>query len=381
MSETASSTTKLARPAAKGGKRLFMRQANMLRVVYALIPVALCGVYFFGWRVAAVLSVSLAAGLGAEAITARGRKAAISMACLVTCILFALSLPPTIPLWIAAVGAVVGILFGKEVFGGFGRNFANPAIVGRAFVFLCFPNDMTNQFVPAFGGFPGGLARWSFAALDKLPEALAVSGRTVADAISQASPMWVAREYGLDAVRGAGYGASLWDMVLGTIGGKFLVPGETVPRVLSAGCIGEGCAAVILLAGVYLLWTRTANWRLMLGGLLGLVAGNVLFRTLLGYDGPGQVLPLEWQLTSGTAIFVVVFMITDPVSAPKKPPAQIAYGLLIGLLIVVLRWRGIFVAAATFAVLLGNLVGPLLDLGAGAWADRRKAPAAKGAAP
>jgi len=350
--------------------KLFMKQPQMMRMVYCLLPVMLSGVYFFGWRVAAVVGVCLAAGLITERITSRTRGQAISMACLVTVLLYALSLPPTVPLWIAAVGMVVGVLFGKEVFGGFGRNFANPAIVGRAFVYICFPVELTGRFVPAFKGFPGGLARWSFESLSDMPSYLAQSGRGVADAVSQASPMWIAREYGTEAVGGAGNGASIWDMALGSIGGTFQATGETASRVMSAGSTGEGCAVLIALTAVYLLWTKTAKWRLMLPAFAGVAFANVLFRNVLGFDGLGGVPAIEWQLLSGTTMFAAVFMITEPVSAPKKNPAQIAYAFLIGFLIVTLRWRGVFVAAATFSILLGNLVAPLLDMAAEAWASR-----------
>ena len=359
-----------AKPPPPRRRALFMKQANMLRMLYCLAPVALSGVYFFGWRVAAVLAVCVAAALVTERITSRARGQAISTACFVTAVLYALSLPPTVPLWIAVVGMVVGILFGKEVFGGFGRNFANPAIVGRAFVYISFPVELTGRFVPAFKGFPGGLAHWSFEGLKQMPQYLAASGQKIADAVSQASPMWVAREHGAEAVTNAGQGASIWDMAFGSIGGTFQAAGESTGHVLAAGSIGEGCAVLIAAAAVYLLWTRTANWRLMGPGFAGVVVANVLFRNVLGFDGPGQVPPVEWQLLSGTTMFVMVFMVTDPVSAPKKRPAQIAYAFLIGFLIVTLRWRGVFVAAATFAILLGNLVGPLLDAAAEAWASR-----------
>jgi len=348
-----------------------MKQASMLRMVYCLAPVVLSGVYFFGWRAAAVVGVCIAAALITERITSRARGQSISTACLVTALLYGLSLPPTVPLWIAVVGIVVGVLFGKEVFGGFGRNFANPAIVGRAFVYICFPVELTGRFVPAFKGFPGGLARWSFESLGQMPAYLEQSGGRVVDAISQASPMWVARQHGLEAVANSGNGASMWDMAIGSVGGLFQTGPQSAQRVLTAGCIGEGCAVLIALTAVYLLWTKTAKWRLMLGGFAGLIVANVLFRNILGFDGIAQVPPLHWQLLSGTTMFAVVYMITEPVSAPKKNAAQIAYAFLIGFLIITLRWRGIFVAAATFAILLGNLIAPLLDMAAEAW-DRRR---------
>ncbi len=206
-----------------------MRQPNMLRVLYALIPLAAAGVYFFGWRVAALLAVCTAAGLTTEWITSRKRGASISIACFVTCWLFALSLPPTAPFWLGVVGAVVAILFGKEVFGGFGRNFANPAIVGRTFVYIAFPSEMTAAFVPVFRGFPGGLVHWSLAGAARLPEYLASSSASAADAITQATPMLARSRFGEVAPTA--------DLLTGSIGGSF--PSEHGSGVLAAGSIGE----------------------------------------------------------------------------------------------------------------------------------------------
>ncbi|MHC4982391.1 MAG: RnfABCDGE type electron transport complex subunit D [Planctomycetota bacterium] len=341
----------------------------MLRVVCALLPILLAAVYFFGWRALAVVAVSFAFGLATEYVMERKQGKPISMACLVTCMLYGLSLPPTVPFWIAAVGIVVAILFGKEVFGGFGRNFANPAIVGRAFVYVCFPGPLTAQFVPVFKTFPAGLAHWSMESFirgaGQLPEYLhAAAGRAV-DAVTQATPMWAYRELA--------YETRTWDLFWGNIGGVIQTQDAAAPaRVLAAGSMGEGCAPLIILAAVYLLATRTANWRLMLGSLAGVAFANVLFRNVLGFDGYADVPPLPVNLLSGTTAYVLVFMVTDPVSAPKKRPAMFAYALLIGFLIVFLRWRNIFVAAASFAILLGNLVGPLLDMAADRWQRRKE---------
>ena len=353
-------------------RKLFMKQKNMLRVVYALVPILIAGIYSFGWRVLGVLVVTWAVGLVTEFITSRQRGQAISMANFVTCWLLALSLPPTVPFWIAAVGAVVAVLFGKEVFGGFGRNFANPAIVGRAFVYICFPVPLTAHFVPAFKGFPGGLAHWSLETLRELPAYLRTSTQTVADAVSQASPMWIQREYGGEVVKQA---VSLWDLFLGNIGGVVQTPaGE---RIIAAGSIGEGCALLIILAAVYLLVTKTANWRLMLSCLIGLSLATLVFRYALGFDGPGEIPALPFTLFSGTTLYALVFMVTEPVSAPKRKAAIHAYAGLIGFLIVFLRWRGVFVAAASFSILLGNIVAPLLDIAAESLARRKRTRAAR----
>ncbi len=341
---------------------LLMKQPVQMRMVYALTPLLVAGIYFFGWRVLALLLICQTTGFIIEFIACRRRGKGVSMANFVTCWLLALSLPPTTPFWIAAAGAAVAILFGKEVFGGFGRNIANPAIVGRAFIYVCFPVPITAKFVPVFKGFPGGFAHWSFESLKELPAYLSRTGMRVSDAVSQASPLWVYREY---------QEPTNWlDLLLGNIGGTFTTP-DGAHRILSAGSIGEGCGLLIVLAAVYLLATRTANWRLMLSGLAGVVFANTLFRDILGFSGPGGVPPLEINLLAGTTLYVLVFMVTEPVTAPSKKSAMFAYAFFIGFCIVVLRWRGVFVAAASFSLLLGNLIAPLLDLGAG-WLENRK---------
>jgi Na+-transporting NADH:ubiquinone oxidoreductase subunit B len=289
---------------------------------------------------------------------ARKRGQPVSMAVFVTAWLYALSLPPTIPFWIAGVGIVVAILFGKEVFGGFGRNFANPAIVGRAFVYVSFPIEMTGSFVPAFKGWPGGFAHWSFTSLNKLPEHVAVAGKNVVDAVTSASPMLALRDFG--------YETSLRDLFHGTIGTTF--QGDYGTQILAAGSIGEGCALLIILAGAYLFYTRTANWRLTASTVVGAAAITFLLRGL-GAEG---VQPFAFKALAGAFLYVAVFMVTDPISAPKKKGAMYVYGALIGILIILLSWKSQFVAAASFAVLLGNIVSPLLDMGARQWAKYRR---------
>ena len=353
-------------PAAKA-KGLFLKQPVMLRVLYALAPVLLAGIYFFGWRCAALLAVCLVGGLVTERIMASRRGQPISMACLVTCSLYALSLPPTMPFWMAAAGIVVAILFGKEVFGGFGRNFANPAIVGRTFVYLAFPAQMTGGFVPAFRGWPGGFAHWSMAGMDKLPEWLASAASKGIDAVTAATPMWVRRDFGIET--------SLSDLFFGNIGGTF--KGAYGPRVLAGGSIGEVSALLIIIAGIYLIATKTANWRLTVSTLLGAVAASLLLHNAAGFAG---VPPVPFTLCSGALLYGAVFMVTDPISAPKKTLSIWIYGALIGSLIVLLRWKAQFIGAVGFAILFGNIIGPSADMALTAWSNRKK-PAAAGASP
>ncbi len=135
------------------------KQQAMRTVLKGLAPLGLAAVYFFGWRFIAVLAVVTATGVVSEYLMSRRYGLKITESLFVSCMLFALSLPPAMPLWMAAVGIAFGIVFGKMVFGGFGKNVFNPAITGRAFIYVSFGVPMTAQFInPALfvnGWFPG----------------------------------------------------------------------------------------------------------------------------------------------------------------------------------------------------------------------------------
>lgn len=354
-------------------KRRLLEQPPMRRVVLSLLPILLAGITFFGWRVLALLAVCVAGGLAAEWVMTSRRGKPVTEACFVTTFLFALSLPPTLPLWMALVGAVVAILFGKEVFGGFGRNFANPAIVGRAFVYVAFPVAMTGSFVPAFRGLPGGFGRWSLPAMATAPERLAPAATRGVDAVTAATPMWALREIEEPEQRGAFVRDVLPSLFLGHVGGTY--EGEYERRVLAAGSTGEVSALLILLAAVYLVVTKTANWRLMLGPLAGAAGMAAALRHVAGIEA---VPPLPFTLLSGALLYGAVFMVTEPVSAPRKKASVWLYGLLIGALVVFMRWRAQFAGAVAFAILIGNIVAPSLDMAVSAWERRRKAREAEG---
>jgi len=139
---------------------LYLYQKPMWQVVLAATPAMLGAVYFFGWRAAALLGESVVLASTMEWLFTRSRGEKVSSAVFVTAVLYALTLPPTTPFAVAAVGIVVAIVFAKEVFGGFGRNIFNPALVGRCFIYVCFPVSMTSQWLPPFQGGPGGFVHW-----------------------------------------------------------------------------------------------------------------------------------------------------------------------------------------------------------------------------
>ncbi|MGE4488976.1 MAG: RnfABCDGE type electron transport complex subunit D, partial [Kiritimatiellales bacterium] len=280
--------------AAPPKKKSWLKQQPMMRKVeYALMPALAGAVYFFGWRAFAMVLWVAAVGAATEYFMAKKRGDQVSEAVLVTALLLGLSLPPTIPFWQAGVGMFVAILFGKEVFGGFPRNVFNPAIVGRGFLYVCFPQDMTSRFTAVWKGIPAGFAHWS--------PRLQFDG---IDAVSAATPMWSRRDFG--------YEAHLLDLFTGSIGEVFKGT-DGVQRVLTAGSVGEVSALLVLIGGIYLLWTKTAQWRLTVSALAGAIVSSLVFRYLLGAE---TVPPVLWTLCSGAMLYACFFMVTDPITAP-----------------------------------------------------------------
>jgi Na+-transporting NADH:ubiquinone oxidoreductase subunit B len=321
-------------------KNSWLKQQPMMRKVeYALMPALLGAIYFFGWRSLAMVLWVAAVGYATEYVMAKKRGDTVTEAVFVTSLLLGLSLPPTIPFWQAAVGAFVAILFGKEVFGGFPRNVFNPAIVGRGFLYVCFPVDMTSAFTPVWNGLPGGFAHWG---ANKVIDGI--------DAVSAATPMWSRRDFG--------YETSLWDLITGNIGELFS-GSDGVQRALTAGSVGEVSAILVAIGGIYLLWTKTAQWRLTVSTLIGAMVSAAIFRYALGAEA---VPPVPWTLCSGALLYAAFFMVTDPISGPKNKSSQWVYGMFIGTMIVFLRWKAVFAGAVAFAILLGNTLAPTLDM-------------------
>ena len=260
---------------------MFSKQMIMRRVLISLLPILLFAVYSFGLRVLVVLAVVTVFGVLTEYLILRFMKGSsdfkIPEAVFVTCVLFTLVLPATIPFWIAAVGISFGLLFGKGVFGGFGKNIFNPALLGRCFVFISFPAAMTMGWTRPFTKFPGGFVRYT----------------TAADMVSGATPL----------IQG---GVDLSRLFFGQI----------------AGSMGEISSFLILLAAIYLVYTKTASLRIMLSGTMAFVALSIL----LYATGAVAVTPLV-SLFSGGFLFAIVFMATDPITAPRDKTAQILFGV------------------------------------------------------
>jgi len=296
----------------------FIRQKMMRTVILSLLPIILASIYFFGWRSLSLLIVVTFFGVLTEYLFEKKRNKKVSEAVLVTCILYTMTLPPTIPYWVAVVGIIFGVFFGKEVFGGFGRNIYNPALVARAFVYVSFPEPMTISWTRVATGFPGGFGTY-------LTEKI--------ELVSQATPMLLFRD--------TGQMVPYSDLLIGNV----------------AGSLGETCTILIILAGIYLTYTRVASWQIMAGTLIGFLGLNSLLY-ILGL--PSIPNPLYGLLTGGF-LFGTVFMATDPVSSPKTREAKWVFGILIGIITVIIRGYALFAGGMMFAILVANTFGPLMD--------------------
>jgi Na+-transporting NADH:ubiquinone oxidoreductase subunit B len=297
-------------------KKRFLMQKPMLRVCYALIPLLLASIYLFGWRSFVLAGLVLVCGIITEALFTFPRGKPVTSAVLVTGLIFTLSLPPTIPFWMAVIGIVVGVALGKMMFGGFGLNVFNPAMVGRCFIYITFPLQMTNRWVEPFWGGLGGLTHWS-ASLDSL---------------TQATPMEVLRQ---------GESVPWQDLLLGR----------------TSGSIGEMSAILILLGGLFIVFKKAASWRLVLSCLLGGTVSSGILRMA----GFAQIPNPFATLLAGSFLFGAFFIVTEPISGAKTKIGQWIYGLMIGSLIVILRGFSNFSEGVMFSVLIMNAFVPILD--------------------
>ena len=250
-----------------------------------------------------------------EVLFASKRGHEINEGFFVTSILFALTLPASIPLWQVAVGISFGIVIGKEIFGGTGKNFLNPALTGRAFLYFAYPAQMSGDAV------------W-----------------TAVDGYSGATALGIAALNGLEGVVSSGI--TWMDAFFGS------VPGS----------VGETSTLAILIGGFFLLLTRTASWRIVLGVLLGMVAMSTLFNVVGSDSNPMFALPWYWHLVLGGFAFGMIFMATDPVSASMTNTGKWYYGGLIGVMAVLIRVvNPAFPEGIMLAILFANLFAPLID--------------------
>ena len=261
-----------------------------------------------------IYAVTFLVGIAWEILFAMKRGHEVNEGFFVTSILFALICPPDIPLWQVALGISFGVVIGKEVFGGTGKNFLNPALTGRAFLYFAYPAQLSGDAV------------W-----------VAVDGYT------SATPLSVVAAEGMSVMQ------STWSWTSAFMGS---IPGS----------IGETSTLAILLGGILLLVTRIASWRIVAGVMLGMVVLSSLFNILGSDSNPAFAMPWYWHLVTGGFAFGMIFMATDPVSAAMTNTGKWAFGILIGLMTVLIRVvNPAFPEGIMLAILFANLFAPLMD--------------------
>jgi len=262
-----------------------------------------------------VYIVTLIAGGFWEVLFALVRNHEINEGFFVTSLLFALTLPADIPLWQVAVGISFGVVIGKEVFGGTGKNFLNPALVGRAFLFFAYPGHMSGDSV------------W-----------------VPVDGFSGATALVLASTGGSEAILAGGM--TWMDAFLGNIQGS----------------MGETSTLACLVGAFFLIVTNVASWRIMGGIMLGMIATSLLFNGIGSSTNPMFALPWYWHLVLGGYAFGMVFMATDPVSASMTSAGRWVYGVVIGVMVTLIRVLNPgFPEGMMLAILFGNVFAPLID--------------------
>jgi electron transport complex protein RnfD len=308
----------------------------MLQVVYALLPVTLFSIYQFGISAAAVLLTSVLAAMGSEWLFCRlsNRPSTLNdNSALLTGLLLGLTLPPGFPLWMVVVAAVAGIGIGKVFFGGLGQNILNPALVGRAFVQAAFPVAITTWTPNLLPGrflelIPSTL---SWPLLLPHPVAEWISSKSV-DGFSGATPL------------------ALQKFEQTTTATFDLFSGATT------GSLGETSFLLILLGGLYLAARNFLDWRIP----AGIFASAALVALITQWSDPSHAGPLFHLLSGGMALGAI-FMATDMVGSPVTPAGVWLYAILIGALTVIIRVYGGLTEGVMYAILLGNILTPLIE--------------------
>ena len=306
----------------------------MIIVVIALVPAALFGMWNVGyqhhlamndlpgfwhqfwwglWKVIPLYLVSYIVGLGIEFAGAQIKGEEVNEGYLVSGMLIPLIVPVDVPLWMLALAVAFAVIFGKEVFGGTGMNFLNPALLARVFLFFSYPSSMSGSQV------------W-------------IARRCGADAITGATPLSYMSE-GMDSITGAGY--SFWNMFAGTIPGS----------------VGETSVIAILIGAFILIWTGVASWKIMVSSVAG-----ALFVGWLGTAFGATDVPAYVQLVMGGFAFGTVFMATDPVTSAQTECGKWIYGFLVGALCITVRlFNPGYAEGMMLAILLMNTFAPLID--------------------
>lgn len=289
----------------------------MRDVIIALMPATLVGLYNFGVRALLVILTTCVTCVLAEFVWQKCMKQPVStgdFSALLTGLLLALNLPATLPLWMCIIGGVFAIIVAKQLFGGLGQNFMNPALAGRCFLMLSFSGSMTSFVIQKGSALFGGY-------------------QATVDAVSSATPL-------MDVKEGALQNVDLLKMFLGT----------------TTGTIGETSAVALLLGAIYLLARKIIDWRIPVVYILTFVIFNYVYQSVTG-----DMCPIVYELCGGGLMLGAFYMATDYVTSPITKKGRVVYAVLLGLLTGLFRFFGESAEGVSFAIIIGNLCVPLIE--------------------
>jgi len=282
-----------------------LSKKNMIIFTSFLGVLLVAAAFIFGVYVFAIAAVSYGASLTVEVLFAKFRKKELDYGWMVTPLVFTLFMPPTLPLWMAIVGASFGTFFGKSLFGGLGKNIFNPAVVGVLFITISFPADMATTWLDP-----------------------------VSEVIKSTTPL-------IELNSGAAFNYSIGDLLIGQV----------------SGALGETFKIGILVLGLALIGLRIIDWRIPVFYLL-----TVFVLTYVGHlvDPDTYKDPVLSMLVGGV-LFTAFFVATDPVTSPELPLGRIIYAIGLAVITIVIRYYAAFPEGVIFAVIIMNAVAPLID--------------------
>ena len=281
-------------------------QSIMRDVIIALVPATAAGIYYFGLRALILIVAAIISAVFFEWLYEKITKKPVTindLSAVVTGLLLAMNLPASAPVWVAIVGSAFAIIFAKQLFGGLGQNFINPALAGRAFLLASYPTEMTTWVVP------NGLA---------------------ADAATYATPLAQLKNGALDA--------SLKQLVIGQVGGT----------------IGETCAIALIIGGIYLLYKHVISWKIPV---IYIATVFILFAVIGRH---GMRMPLQ-EIFAGGVMLGGIFMATDYASSPVTPKGQVIFAVGAGLLTYLIRTFGGYPEGVSYSILIMKCCVPLIE--------------------
>lgn len=299
-------------------------QKNMYRVLVALVPAFLVSALFFGWDTWIVTAIAVLGCVLTEFLIQhylmKVPTTIMDGSAMLTGVLLAFNLPGSLPWWIVLIGAIVSIAVGKMSFGGLGSNIFNPALIGRVFLLVSFPAQMTSWPKPK-------MFNWSGVDVG--------TGATPLELVKQASKSGTIQDLG------DGMGL-IFDMIRGNVGGS----------------LGEVSALALVVGGIYLIWKKVITWHIPVS-ILGTV---IIFTSMLYFYDPTRYVDPFFHVFSGGLMLGTIFMATDYATSPMTYKGMLIYGIGIGVITVLIRVFGAYPEGVSFAILIMNAATPLINV-------------------